>query len=66
VLPGDPGVPSTITPTRLNDFSPPFGLAYSPGGSNGFLSKLNGGQGKTSIRAGAGRFLTAIEGLTVV
>ena len=65
VLPGDPGVPSTIAPTPLNDFSPRFGLAYSPGWSKGFLSKLTGGPGKTSIRAGAGRFFTSIEGLTV-
>jgi hypothetical protein len=65
VLPGDPGVASTIAPTPLNDFSPRFGLAYSPGWSKGFLSKLTGGPGKTSIRVGAGRFFTAIEGLTV-
>src|SRR6202021_1808065 len=65
VLPGDPGVPSTIAPTPLNDFSPRFGLAYSPGWSKGFFSKLTGGPGKTSIRAGAGRFFTSIEGLTV-
>src|SRR5579875_857810 len=65
VLPGDPGVPSTIAPTPLNDFSPRFGLAYSPGWSNGILSKLTGGPGKTSIRLGFGRFFTSIEGLTV-
>ena len=65
VLPGDPGVVSTIAPTPLNDFSPRVGLAYSPSWSSGILSKLTGGPGKTSIRAGAGRFFTAIEGLTV-
>jgi hypothetical protein len=65
VLPGDPGVPSTIAPTPLNNFSPRFGLAYSPNWSSGILSKLTGGPGKTSIRVGAGRFFTAIEGLTV-
>jgi hypothetical protein len=65
VLPGDPGVPSTIAPAPLNDFSPRFGLAYSPGWSKGLLSKLTGGPGKTSIRVGAGRFFTSIEGLTV-
>jgi len=65
VLPGDPGVPSTIAPTPLNDFSPRLGLAYSPAGSDGLLAKLTGGPGKTSIRIGAGRFFTAIEGLTV-
>jgi hypothetical protein len=54
VLPGDPGVPSTIAPTPLGDFSPRLGLAYSPGWSNGLLAKLTGGPGKTSIRLGAG------------
>ena len=65
LLPGDPGVPSTIAPTPLNNFSPRFGLAYSPAWSRGMLRKLTGGPGKTSIRIGAGRFFTAIEGLTV-
>jgi hypothetical protein len=65
VLPGDPGVPSTIAPTTLNDVSPRLGIAHSPGWSSGFLRKLTGGPGKTSIRVGAGRFFTAIEGLTV-
>ncbi|MBV8842285.1 MAG: carboxypeptidase regulatory-like domain-containing protein [Bryobacterales bacterium] len=65
VLPGDPGVPSTIAPTPLNDFSPRLGIAYSPGWSSALLNKLTGGPGKTSIRVGAGRFFTAIEGLTV-
>jgi hypothetical protein len=64
-LPGDPAVPSTIAPTPLNDFSPRFGFAYSPDRSNGLLAKLTGGPGKTSVRVGAGRFFTAIEGLTV-
>ncbi|HEY7338696.1 MAG TPA: carboxypeptidase regulatory-like domain-containing protein [Bryobacteraceae bacterium] len=65
VLPGDTRVPSTIAPTPLNDFSPRLGIAYSPGWSGGLLSKLTGGPGKTSVRLGAGRFFTAIEGLTV-
>src|SRR5579872_6174993 len=65
VLAGDPGVPSTIAPTPLNDFSPRLGLAYSPGWSHGLAARLTGGPGKTSIRVGAGRFFTSIEGLTV-
>ena len=62
VFPGDPGVPRTIAPTRYNNFSPRFGLAYSPPWENGFLKKLTGGPGNSSIRAGYGRFFTAIEG----
>ena len=65
LVPGDPGIPSTIAPTPLNDFSPRLGLAYSPGFTGGFLSKLTGGPGKSSIRLSAGRFFTSVEGLTV-
>ena len=64
-LPNGQALPSTIAPTPWNDFSPRFGLAYSPNWSQGFLGKLTGGPGKTSIRLGAGRFFTAIEGLTI-
>ncbi len=62
VFPGDPGVPTTIAPTRYNDFSPRIGLAYSPPWKNGLLNKLTGGPGNSSLRAGYGRFFTAIEG----
>ena len=65
LVPGDPGIPPTIAPTPLNDFSPRVGLAYSPGFSGGLLSKITGGPGKSSIRLSAGRFFTSVEGLTV-
>jgi hypothetical protein len=65
VFPGDSGIPSTIAPTPNDDFSPRVGLAYSPNWNSGLLRDLSGGPGKTSIRAGFGRFFTAIEGLTV-
>jgi len=51
VFPGDPGIPSTLAPTRYNNFGPRLGLAYA----------LNS---KTSIRAGYGVFFTAFEGTT--
>jgi Carboxypeptidase regulatory-like domain len=64
LVPGDPGVPKTLAPTQYHDFSPRLGLAYSPGWNSGFLAKLTGGPGKTSIRAGYGLFYTAFEDLT--
>jgi hypothetical protein len=64
-LPNGQAVPSTLAYTPLDDFSPRLGLAYSPNWSKGFLGALTGGPGKTSIRVGAGRFFTAIEGLTI-
>jgi Carboxypeptidase regulatory-like domain/TonB dependent receptor len=64
LVPGDPGVPRTLAPTRYNNFSPRLGLAYSPGFDSGFLAKLTGGPGKTSIRVGYGLFYTSVEDLT--
>jgi hypothetical protein len=70
LVPGDPlpdgsRIPSAIAPSPLDNFSPRLGVAYSPGWSSGLLRKLTGGPGKTSVRVGAGRFFTAVEGLTV-
>jgi len=64
-LPGGGHIPAGIAPTPLNNFSPRFGVAYSPFVSDGFISKLTGGPGKTSIRLGGGRFFTSPQGLTV-
>jgi hypothetical protein len=64
-LPGGGHIPAGIAPTPLNNLSPRFGLAFSPPSSDGFLSKLTGGPGKTSIRLGGGRFFTSPQGLTV-
>jgi hypothetical protein len=65
VYPGDPGVANTLAPTRYNNFAPRLGLAYSPSASGGFLGKLLGGPGKTSIRVGTGLFYTAIQDQTL-
>jgi hypothetical protein len=61
LFPGDPGIPSTLAPTRYNNFAPRLGLAYSPRAAGGFLGKLLGGPGKTSIRAAFGVYFTAFE-----
>jgi len=61
---GDPGVPSTLAPTRYNNFAPRIGLAYSPNFSDGFLGKLTGGPSKTSIRVSYGVYYTAFEDLS--
>src|SRR5438270_49492 len=64
VYPGDPGIPDTLVPSR-HRFSPRLGLAYSPSATRGILSKIFGGPGKASIRAGFGIFYTAIQGNTI-
>jgi hypothetical protein len=65
VFPGDPGIPRTLAPTQYNRFAPRFGIAYSPSVTEGFLGKLFGGPGKTSIAAGGGIYYTAIEDLSL-
>jgi hypothetical protein len=64
VVAGDPGVPRTLGPTQWHNFSPRLGLAYSPSASSGFLGKLFGGAGHTSIRVGLGTFYTSVEDLS--
>lgn len=49
VVPGDPGVLSTISPTRYNNFGPRLGIAYAPSGGIW-------GENKTSIRAAYGAY----------
>ena len=64
VFPGDPGVPSTLAPTRWNKFAPRLGLAYSFGNHEGTLGAILGKPGTTSIRLGWGMFYTTNEGAT--
>ena len=47
LVPGDPGVPSTISPTQYKNFGPRIGLAWAPQGGIW-------GDNKTSIRAAYG------------
>ncbi len=64
VFPGDPGIPSTLAPTRYNNFAPRIGLSYSPSSAGGLIKTLTGGPGNTSIKAGWGKFYTTFEGAT--
>jgi hypothetical protein len=64
VFPGDPHVPSTLAPTRWNNFAPRLGLAYSFGDHDGMLGKILGKSGTTSVRAGWGIFYSTFEGAT--
>ena len=64
VMPGDPGIPRTLGPTKYTNFGPRIGFAYAPDVSDGFLGKVLGGAGKTSIRAGFGIFYSSIQDAT--
>jgi len=63
VVPGDPGIPRTLAPTRWNNVAPRVGIAYSPDFTDGIGKKIFGGPGKTSIRAAFGIYYTSIEDL---
>jgi len=65
VFPGDAGVPAGLTSTYYKAFAPRIGLSYSPNATEGFLGKLFGSNGKTSIRAGWGLFYNPMEQLVL-
>ena len=64
VYPGDPGVPSTLAPTKYTNFAPRMGVAYSPEFKDGFLRRILGASHETRLVAGYGVFYTAFEGLS--
>ncbi|MGD1081776.1 MAG: carboxypeptidase regulatory-like domain-containing protein [Candidatus Sulfotelmatobacter sp.] len=64
VVPGDPGIPSTISPSKADNFAPRIGLAYAPRFDHGILKAVFGASGKSSIRASYGIFYTAFPGLS--
>ena len=65
VFPGDKGVPKGLTSTYYKAFAPRLGLNWSPGSRDGWLAKLTGGPGKTSISMGYGIFYNPIEQLVL-
>ena len=65
VFPNDPGVPRGLTTTYYKAWAPRIGLAWSPGWTDGWLAKLTGGPGKSSVRMGFGLFYNPIEQLVL-
>ena len=65
VVPGDKGVPNGMTQTYYKAFAPRVGIAYSPNFTDGFLGKVFGANGKTSIRSGWGMFYNPMEQLVL-
>jgi hypothetical protein len=63
VFPGDAGVPQGLTNTYLRAFAPRLGLAWSPNQSGGWIAKLSGGPGRSSVRLGWGMFYDSNEEL---
>jgi hypothetical protein len=65
VVPGDAGVQPGLTQTYYKAFAPRIGIAYSPNFRDGFLNKVFGSDGKTSIRTGWGMFYNPMEQLVL-
>jgi hypothetical protein len=65
VFPGDKGVPQGLTSTYYKGIAPRIGLAWSPGAKDGWLAKLTGGPGKSTVRGGYGMFYNPIEQLVL-
>lgn len=63
VVPGDPGIPSTLAPAGYKNFAPRIGLAYTPKLDVPVLRTILGATGQSSIRASYGVFYTAFPGL---
>jgi hypothetical protein len=64
VVPGDPGVPNTLSSSKGDNFAPRIGVAYAPKFERGFLNKIFGASGQSSVRASYGLFYTAFPGLS--
>jgi hypothetical protein len=66
LYPGDPGIPNTLAPIDELNFSPRFGIAWSPQDEkDGLLAKVLGKPGTTSVRASFGDFYTAIDAVAI-
>jgi hypothetical protein len=65
VFPGDKTVPKGLSNTYYKAFAPRLGLNWSPGARDGWLAKLTGGPGKTSVSMGYGIFYNPIEQLVL-
>jgi hypothetical protein len=62
LVPGDPGIPGTISQSKGDNFAPRIGVAYAPRFERGILGKILGRSGQSSIRASYGIFYTAFPG----
>ncbi len=61
LFPGDEGIPRTLAPTHYNNFAPRVGVAYSPDKKEGFLGKVFGPAGQSSVHASWGLFYTSTD-----
>jgi hypothetical protein len=63
LVPGDPGVPKTLSTTRYGNVAPRAALSWAPK-TSGMLSRVLGAPGATLVKAGYGVYYSAFEGLS--
>jgi hypothetical protein len=64
LFPGDPGVPSTLSPTRYGNVAPRAAVSWAPKARPGALAWALGAPGATLVKAGYGVYYSAFEGLS--
>jgi hypothetical protein len=64
LFPGDPGVASTIAPTRYDNLAPRFAMSWAPQSKSGALGRALGAPGATVVKAGYAMYYSAFEGLS--
>ena len=65
LFPGDRGVGAGLTSNYFRSYAPRLGFAWSPSQSEGWLAKVLGAPGRSSVRAGWGIFYDSDELLLV-
>jgi len=64
LFPGDPGVPTTLSPTRYGNVAPRAALSWAPKARPSALTWMLGAPGATLVKAGYGMYYSAFEGLS--
>ncbi|WP_158787300.1 carboxypeptidase-like regulatory domain-containing protein [Granulicella sp. L46] len=64
LFPGDPGVPTTLSPTRYGNVAPRVAASWAPKARPGALAWMLGAPGATLVKAGYGVYYSAFEGLS--
>jgi hypothetical protein len=64
LFPGDPGVPSTLSPTRYGNVAPRAAVSWAPKTRPRALAWMLGAPGATLVKAGYGVYYSAFEGLS--
>jgi hypothetical protein len=64
LFPGDPRVPTTLSPTRYGNVAPRAAISWAPKARPGALAWMLGAPGATLVKAGYGVYYSAFEGLS--